>query len=113
MTCPHQSRAGDHGQFTCAIGKHGGKPWAGQCAACMNPTASKMVANLGGSIANFAKSGFKKTDPETLVLRESICRQCDFWNAQSVNKTGRCRVCGCSTWAKLRMASESCPIGKW
>jgi hypothetical protein len=27
--------------------------------------------------------------------------------------TGRCSKCGCSTWAKLRMASEKCPIDKW
>jgi hypothetical protein len=61
----------------------------------------------------FARSGFSPTPPEVLAAREATCRACPEWDAAALNSTGRCRKCGCSTWAKLRMASESCPLGKW
>ena len=61
----------------------------------------------------FARSGFSPTPPEVLAAREATCRACPEWDAAALNNTGRCRKCVCSTWAKLRMASESCPLGKW
>jgi len=62
---------------------------------------------------NFTASGFATTPPEALATREATCRACPEWDASALNNTGRCRKCGCSTWAKLRMATERCPIGKW
>ncbi|MFZ9964799.1 MAG: hypothetical protein ACO3GO_06280 [Terrimicrobiaceae bacterium] len=61
----------------------------------------------------FARSGFATTPPDILAEREAICRACPEWDAAALNSTGRCRKCGCSTWAKLRMATERCPLGKW
>jgi hypothetical protein len=61
----------------------------------------------------FARAGFATTPPEALASREATCRACPEWDAAALNSTGRCRKCGCSTWAKLRMATERCPIGKW
>lgn len=61
----------------------------------------------------FARSGFKATPPDILAEREATCRACPEWDAKAINSTGRCRKCGCSTWAKLRMATERCPLGKW
>lgn len=61
----------------------------------------------------FAFSGFAAPKPEALAAREATCRACPEWDAAALNNTGRCRKCGCSTWAKLRMATERCPIGKW
>jgi hypothetical protein len=61
----------------------------------------------------FSASGFSPTPPEILATREATCRACPEWDAEALNATGRCRKCGCSTWAKLRMASERCPVGKW
>ena len=61
----------------------------------------------------FARSGFATTPPEILAQRETTCRACPEWDAQALNSTSRCRKCGCSTWAKLRMATERCPLGKW
>jgi predicted Zn-ribbon and HTH transcriptional regulator len=61
----------------------------------------------------FASSGFTTTPPEILATREATCRACHEWDAEALNKTGRCRKCRCSTWAKLRMATERCPLGKW
>jgi hypothetical protein len=65
------------------------------------------------SAHRFARSGFATTPPEALATREATCRACPEWDAEALNATGRCRKCGCSTWAKLRMATERCPIGKW
>ena len=61
----------------------------------------------------FSANGFSLTQSDTLATREATCKSCDMWDAQAINGTGRCRKCGCSTWAKLRMASEKCPLGKW
>jgi hypothetical protein len=77
------------------------------------PRMSQMIKTASKAVTNFARSGFATTDPKTLASREATCRGCDMWDAQAVNGTGRCRKCGCATWAKLRMASEKCPLGKW
>jgi predicted Zn-ribbon and HTH transcriptional regulator len=73
----------------------------------------KQMRSALNAAHSFALSGFATTPPEALAAREAICRACPEWDAQALNKTGRCRKCGCSTWAKLRMATERCPIGKW
>jgi len=68
---------------------------------------------FGNAAHRFARAGFATTPPEALASREATCRACPEWDANALNGTGRCRKCGCSTWAKLRMATEACPIGKW
>ena len=73
----------------------------------------EMVHNFLMSMQKFAVSGCKQSLPEILAKRESICRACDQWDSEAFHSTGRCRKCGCSTWAKLRMATERCPLGKW
>ncbi len=35
MSCKHQSRQSDRGQFNCGLGLYGGKPWAGNCINCI------------------------------------------------------------------------------
>jgi hypothetical protein len=77
------------------------------------PSASEMATGLVRSAAAWGKSGFTATDPETLASRMATCKSCDLWDAAGMAGTGRCRKCGCSTQAKLRMASEKCPLGKW
>ena len=77
------------------------------------PTLPKQAASLGKSLLNWTASGFSPTPPEVLATREATCRACQEWDAAALNNTGRCKKCGCSTWAKLRMATERCPLGKW
>ena len=74
---------------------------------------AELLSQFGLSVANFSLSGFTTTPPDILATREATCRACPEWDADALNNTGRCRKCGCSTWAKLRMATERCPIGKW
>ncbi len=79
----------------------------------IDPTLWEKMLNVGFAVQKFTSAGFTATPPEILATREATCRACPEWDAQALNKTGRCRKCGCSTWAKLRMATERCPLGKW
>jgi len=74
---------------------------------------AQQLARLGHAAHRFARAGFATTPPEALASRQATCKACPEWDAQALNATGRCRKCGCSTWAKLRMATERCPLGKW
>jgi len=73
----------------------------------------EMIKSATKSAALWASRGFEHTNEETLKTRIETCGKCEFWNSQALGGTGRCMKCGCSTWAKLRMATEKCPIGKW
>ena len=77
------------------------------------PSLPQQAASLGKSLVNWTASGFSPTPPDILATREATCRACPEWDAAALNNTGRCAKCGCSTWAKLPMASERCPLGKW
>lgn len=77
------------------------------------PTIPSKIASAISAAHRFARAGFATTPPEILAARQDICKACPEWDAQALNNTGRCRKCGCSTWAKLRMATERCPLGKW
>lgn len=79
----------------------------------MTAAQLQMIARFTQATAKFARSGFAVPPPEILAEREATCRSCDQWDAAALNNTGRCRKCGCSTWAKLRMATERCPLAKW
>ena len=72
-----------------------------------------MLARFINAAHRFARAGFATTPPEALATRQETCRACPEWDATALNGTGRCKICKCSTWAKLRMATERCPIGKW
>lgn len=77
------------------------------------PPLAPQIPTALRAVTRFARSGFATTPPEALAAREATCRACPEWDAAALNATGRCRKCGCSTWAKLRMATERCPLGKW
>jgi hypothetical protein len=68
---------------------------------------------LANSIAPWAINGFKLVDKETLEKRLDICKGCEFWDQSGFVGTGKCKKCGCSTQAKLRMDTSKCPIDKW
>lgn len=77
------------------------------------PPLSEMAKSFVESAKNWALHGFTHTSEKTLKNRLETCQSCEFWKAEAFNNTGRCMKCGCSTWAKIRMATERCPIGKW
>ena len=61
MTCQYQSRNRDRGQFTCALGLYGGRPWIGNCKECIernqnNPQhAAELAARAERSHPSTAK----------------------------------------------------------
>lgn len=77
------------------------------------PSIAKMMQTFIASGITFMRRGGPLASPQLLAEREAICRACSEWDASGFRGSGRCRKCGCSTWAKLRMATEKCPIGKW
>ena len=77
------------------------------------PSMIVMAGNIAKAASKWAGSRFVSTDEATLETRLEACRGCEFWSPVGFGGTGRCMKCGCSTWAKLRMATEKCPVGKW
>lgn len=77
------------------------------------PKFGRQLRTAAAAAGRFIRHGAPTTPPDILAAREATCRACPEWDAAALNGTGRCRKCGCSTWAKLRMATESCPLGKW
>lgn len=78
-----------------------------------DPTLAKKAISFSISMYKWAVSGFLKAGKRQVHNRLSICQACEFWDGEAWNKTGRCKKCGCSTWAKIRLKTEKCPIGKW
>ena len=76
------------------------------------PTTFQMVGKFTKATYNWAKSGFKLADEAELARRTQICNKCKFWYPTARMELGKCLKCGCSL-AKLKLASEECPIGKW
>jgi len=76
-------------------------------------TSAKSYAT---AVAKYIAAGRpNRTDEEVRSLL-AICKRCEYFN----KKRGECTQCGCCVnqrrhawWNKLRMATESCPIGKW
>jgi hypothetical protein len=79
------------------------------------PTLAQKAKSLGSSMSDWAKAGFSMASTETLESRLAICKGCEFWDAAGFGGTGKCSKCGCSTQAKLRMATSACPLDppKW
>jgi tetratricopeptide (TPR) repeat protein len=71
------------------------------------PGLLRMAASATKSMMKFIGSGMQPSAPEVQSTRIATCRACE-------HHTGvRCRVCGCFTNIKSRLAHEQCPIGKW
>jgi hypothetical protein len=54
-----------------------------------------------------AALGVQAAPVAEVQARWAFCQQCDQHDC------GRCLACGCFTGAKIRVAGESCPLGKW
>ncbi len=78
-----------------------------------DPSLLEKAKSLALATEEWAKSGFKKVDELQLQDRLDICQGCEFWDQSGFAGTGKCKKCGCSTQAKLRMATSKCPIDKW
>lgn len=71
------------------------------------PSKFRMVRSFAGSMAEFARDGFRLVDDEEYERRLSICQACKFFYKS------RCMKCGCGLKRKARGRVFRCPIGKW
>jgi len=77
------------------------------------PSTLAMIGSAATAVTKWVSSGARNATEEQIEIRKNICKGCEFWDSVALNNTGRCTKCGCSTWAKIRLATEACPIGKW
>ena len=71
------------------------------------PGLLRMAVSATKAMMRFIGSGLKTTAPDLQQKRLATCQACE-------HHTGlRCRICGCFTNVKTRMAHEQCPISKW
>lgn len=71
------------------------------------PRVLQMALTATKAMAKFVGSGFRTVTGDAYRARLAACATCE-------HHTGlRCRVCGCVTAAKARLAHEGCPTGRW
>jgi len=75
--------------------------------------ADDWLFSFSYSAIHWAENRFPVVSQDQLAHRLGICQACEFWDQTGFGGTGRCSKCGCSTQAKLRMATSSCPVDKW
>jgi len=61
------------------------------------------------SIASWARQGFPISEHARYISRRAACATCIHWEGKRWFGSGKCKLCGCATAIKLRMASEKCP----
>jgi hypothetical protein len=62
---------------------------------------------LSKALLGWVSQGMPLTPADVLKTRQETCKACEHFTGS------KCKLCGCFTEAKLRMATETCPIGKW
>jgi hypothetical protein len=122
--CPVQTKL-RLASSACPIGRWGAAGVAGEADKSTNtppvdpesplppPSVSSMARSFFESATKFVASGFPRTPIEALQVRVDTCGACEHWDSSGFGGTGQCKVCGCSTQVKLRMATTECPIGRW
>ncbi|MHB1559309.1 MAG: hypothetical protein ACYC61_17805 [Isosphaeraceae bacterium] len=79
------------------------------------PSLFRQGANLAGAVGRVvvaAAQGRPLAVPaEIHAARRAICLSCEHNTARSVGAV-TCGRCGCGG-AKLQLATEACPVGKW
>lgn len=77
------------------------------------PSAAAQIKNASLALMRAGKAAvtghkLKRTDEEKKRCLD-VCATCDQWDS----KSRRCLQCGCYGALKARLATESCPLGKW
>ena len=75
-----------------------------------------MVCRYAKALKRWVAAGRPTRVDEEVAAIEAICKQCEKYEPES----GRCRMCGCkiltpgiAILSKAKLATESCPKGKW
>lgn len=76
--------------------------------------AAVKLFNLKRAMKKWVASGCQLAPSKVRKIRSSICSMCPYWNGDGNIGLGECKAPGCGcTRAKVWLATESCPIGKW
>ena len=70
------------------------------------PLTAGQVTHGAAGIAK-AVTGTGGADEALIASRTAICEACPNW--VKLVGMGKCKLCGCLTWAKVRNAAERCP----
>ena len=76
------------------------------------PGMMEMTKNVLGAARRFVDGGFAMVPDDEFKRRMELCAPCEFWEAKARMGMGKCLKCGCTS-AKLRFATEKCPLNKW
>jgi hypothetical protein len=75
------------------------------------PSLPEMALYGAEALARLAVAGVQlkqvRASDELIAKRRAICNGCEFL------KDSRCLKCGCFYEVKIRLATETCPIGLW
>lgn len=77
------------------------------------PKLHEQLKNFIADSAEWAKSGFKRSEKELVSERLHTCVDCEHWSGGSSFWNFRCRKCGCAMKIKVTRATAKCPAGKW
>lgn len=79
------------------------------------PSPLRQAVNLAGAVGRVVvaavQGGPVMVPPEVYAARRAICLSCEHNTARAVGAVA-CGRCGCGG-AKLQLATEACPVGKW
>jgi len=79
----------------------------GGCGGCNNGEKGLNRLLLGGAKLLKAELGMDACDEETIIDRQNFCESCEHYDF------GVCNKCGCFCAAKVKLKSETCPVGRW
>lgn len=92
-------------------------------AAARDATQDGIVAKAGRMASAYKRwvmAGRPVRSPERIAeIFDTLCKPCEFFKPTRNPNDGSCEKCGCSLkrrgklMNKIRLASESCPAGKW
>jgi hypothetical protein len=75
------------------------------------PPLTTQIKNAGNAAKRVISASLRGeqvyASPEEMDRRKAICANCEYW------KDNRCLQCGCLLKAKIKLQTESCPVGKW
>lgn len=70
--------------------------------------------NLLYALRRWKREGYRLATKPQRNVRAAICSACPYWHPAGNLWLGECRAPGCGcTRAKIWLASEKCPLGKW
>ncbi len=67
------------------------------------------LVSATGALIRWTASGFVVTSQTEQANRRSICQVCEHHDTVH----DKCNECNCFLAAKIRMATEACPLGLW